>query len=58
MRMIPVLFTTGLWIGSVAARADKPKYEFQAGKRGESVEVRVEGKQTVLPSRGKGLSAT
>jgi hypothetical protein len=54
MRMIPVLFTTPLWIASLAARADEPKYEFQAGKRGESVEVRVEGKQTVFAISGKG----
>ncbi len=52
MRMIPVLITTALWVGSVAARADEPKYEFQAGKRGESVAVRVEGKQTVFAISG------
>jgi hypothetical protein len=54
MRMIPVLIATALWVGSVVARAGEPRYEFQAGKRGESVEVRVEGKQTVFAISGKG----
>jgi hypothetical protein len=52
--MVPVLIATALWVGSVAAGADEPKYEFRAGKRGESVEVRVEGKQAVFAISGKG----
>jgi hypothetical protein len=54
MGRIPVLITTALWVSSVVARADEPKYEFQAGKHGESVEVRAEGKQTVFAISGKG----
>ena len=54
MRMIPVLITMALWVGSGIARPDEPQYEFKAGKRGESVEVRVEGKHTVFAISGKG----
>ena len=54
MSRISVLITTALWVNSVVARADEPKYEFQAGKRGEAVEVRAEGKQAVFAISGKG----
>ena len=54
MRMVPVLIIPALWAGLAAARADEQKYEFKAGKRGESVEVRAEGKQTFFAISGKG----
>jgi hypothetical protein len=54
MRMSLVLITLAVWVGSVTAEADEPKYDFTAGKRGESVEVRVEGKHTVFAISGKG----
>src|ERR1700722_12157646 len=54
MRMILVLATMALWVGSGIARPDEPRYEFKAGKRGESIEVRAEGKHTVFAISGKG----
>jgi hypothetical protein len=54
MRLIRVLLTTALCIASPTVKADEPKYDFQAGRRGETVEVRVDGKQTVFAITGKG----
>jgi hypothetical protein len=54
MSRVPVLIATALWVSSGVARADEPKYEFQAGKRGESVDIRAEDKQTVFAISGKG----
>ena len=51
---IPVLIPMGLWVGTGIARFDEPRYEFKAGMRGESVEVRLEGKHTVFAISGKG----
>jgi hypothetical protein len=49
-----VLVTMALCAGSVTVQADEPKYDFEEGKRGESVEVLVEGKHTVFAISGKG----
>jgi hypothetical protein len=48
------LITMAFCAASVTVLADEPKYEFTPGKRGESVEIRVEGKHTVFAISGKG----